>query len=89
MLLIKLKDYIKLHKQVPLAELERHFRLPRSQVEAMLQIWIRKGIVQKKEFSLPSPGNCCESRHCAGCTMPRTTEDKTTSSILVYCGETN
>ncbi len=47
MILAQLKDYIAAHGSVTAKELAQHFALSEDGVDAMLGVWMRKGVVSK------------------------------------------
>jgi len=59
MLLIEIRDYLRARTGVSLGELCRHFRLPESAMQGMLEQWVRKGRVVKLTASCAS--------HCGQC----------------------
>ena len=70
MLIMQLKNYVKTHRQASLGELSREFNLPESAIEAMMQPWIKKGIITKSVphfISLES--SSCSSKSCFSCQM--------------------
>lgn len=69
MLIMQLKNYVKTHQQVSLGELSREFNLPESAIEAMMQPWIKKGVITKSVphfISLKSP---CSNKNCSSCQL--------------------
>ncbi|MDR0588334.1 MAG: FeoC-like transcriptional regulator [Burkholderiales bacterium] len=61
MLLIELRDYVKERQEASLAEIASRFKLPESALEAMMQHWVQKGVIEVKTADSP----CC--RGCKGC----------------------
>jgi putative ferrous iron transport protein C len=59
MLLIEIRDFLQARHGASLGELCRHFRLPESAMQGMLEHWLRKGRVVK----LTAP--CAD--HCGQC----------------------
>lgn len=64
MLLLKIRDHIQLVGSVTLTDLARHFDMPESAMQGMMEQWVRKGkvIVVNNEIS-------CSSGACGGCTQ--------------------
>jgi putative ferrous iron transport protein C len=67
MILITLKQYLKQQRLVSMLELTQHFNVDSDIIRSMLQLFIRKGNVQKKTKT-----NLCGSK-CAKC-HPHMTE---------------
>lgn len=49
MILAELKSYIAEHRGVSRRELAEHFRLSEDGVEAMLAVWLKKGVISRQE----------------------------------------
>ncbi|BAX52456.1 ferrous iron transport protein C [Photobacterium damselae subsp. piscicida] len=60
MILQQLKQYIEQHGRTSRKSLAKHFALSEDGVDAMLEVWIRKGIVSKELVGCSSDG-CCQS----------------------------
>ncbi|PSW18754.1 ferrous iron transport protein C [Photobacterium sanctipauli] len=60
MILQQLKQYIEQQQRVSRKSLALHFGLSEDGVEAMLDVWIRKGKVGKELVGCESDG-CCQS----------------------------
>ena len=59
-MLIKMRDYCMKQGSVRLPDLADYMQLPASAVEAMMQHWIRKGIIQLSHEA-PSCNGCVQS----------------------------
>ncbi|PJG57458.1 FeoC-like transcriptional regulator [Aeromonas cavernicola] len=60
MILRELGAYLAAHQQVSRRELARHFHTSEDAIEAMLGVWMRKGMVIKRTRSACG-GRCCGS----------------------------
>ncbi len=58
MTLTELKEFVQARRIVSLKEISMHFRTDESAVEAMMERWIRKGVVKKIEMTEGSCGGC-------------------------------
>ena len=59
MILQQLKQYIEQHGRVSRKQLSDHFGMSEDGVEAMLDVWIRKGSVGKELVGCES-SDCCQ-----------------------------
>ena len=64
MLLLKIRDHLQLMGSATLTDLARHFDVPESAMQGMMEQWIRKGKVNVIEVPLD-----CGSGGCAGCSQ--------------------
>lgn len=62
MLMIAIRDYIKLQGRADLHSIAYHFGLPESAVTQMLSFWVNKGIIQRinQDISLS-----CRRQNCS------------------------
>ncbi|MCL2871885.1 MAG: FeoC-like transcriptional regulator [Betaproteobacteria bacterium] len=60
MILMKLRDYLKEKRAVSLSDAARHFDIPESAIQSMLEHWVRKGC------ATVDVGASCGSG-CSGC----------------------
>lgn len=67
MILAELRDYLRQRGQATLADLANHFDAEPEALRGMLEVWIRKGRVQR-QMATASCGTSCS--HCD----PHTTE---------------
>ncbi|WP_116135095.1 FeoC-like transcriptional regulator [Tropicimonas sp. IMCC34043] len=65
-MLMELRAYLKEHGSASLSDLSNRFRLPPEAIEGMLDHWVRKGRVARKNLACVCPG-CASSGGCAGC----------------------
>ena len=63
MILSELRDYIKLRRQVSLADIINHFETDEQAARAMLEVWINKGKIHRSSVS-DSCGSVCNK--CQG-----------------------
>lgn len=64
MIMIAIRDYIKLQGCVDLHNIANHFRLPESAVIQMLGFWVNKGIIKRINKDILVN---CPQRKCSGC----------------------
>lgn len=69
MLIMHLKNYVKARPKVSLSELSREFNLPESAIEAMMQLWIKKGVITKSVPHFMSLESSCSSKSCSSCQL--------------------
>lgn len=60
MILSDLRDYLKLHKRVALADLMNHFAMDADALRGMLDKWIKKGKLQKLSLESGCGTSCCK-----------------------------
>ncbi|GAA03629.1 FeoC-like transcriptional regulator [Photobacterium leiognathi] len=60
MILQQLKQYIEQHGRVSRKQLSQHFGMSEDGVEAMLEVWIRKGSVGRELVGCDST-DCCQT----------------------------
>lgn len=58
MILRELGEYLATQQKASRRELARHFHTSEDAVEAMLGVWMRKGLVAKRETQVCG-GSCC------------------------------
>lgn len=64
MILLNIKQYILQHKEVTLSQLAKHFHMPESAIEAMADVWVSKGILEKLTLNCSAFHNAA---HCGQC----------------------
>jgi len=64
MILIKLRDYLKEKRAVSLSDAARHFDIPESAIQNMLEHWVRKGCAAVEAAASCSSG-------CGGCSIAK------------------
>ncbi len=70
MILLELRDYIKEHKMVRLSDLARHFDIPESAVQPMVEHWVRKGnVVAQKMQDIVATNGCSSGGSCSSCSV--------------------
>lgn len=69
MILMELRDYLKEKRAASLTDMARHFDIPESAMQSMLEHWVRKGCAVV-DAGTPCSGGCggCRSR-CGGESM--------------------
>lgn len=67
MLMISIRDYVKLKGQVDLQNIARHFCLPESAVAQMLNFWIKKGVIKLITLSEQYDCGSAKCRDCFNC----------------------
>ena len=60
MILSEVRDYLKLRGQCTLSDIALHFDTDADAVRGMLDVWIRKGVVEKRSATA-SCGSSCQS----------------------------
>ena len=76
MILSQIRDYLKQRGQCTLSDIALHFDTDADAVRGMLDIWIRKGKVEKRSAT-ESCGTSCQS--C----------DPATTEVYSWCNNTN
>jgi feoC like transcriptional regulator len=69
MLIMQLKNYVKTRRKASLGELSREFNLPESAIEAMMQLWIKKGVITKSVPHFISLKSSCPDKSCSSCQL--------------------
>lgn len=63
MLITSIRDYVQLRGRANLLDVARHFRLPESAVEPMLDFWVNKGVIKLVNNNLLT----CAGKQCSAC----------------------
>jgi putative ferrous iron transport protein C len=63
MLITSIRDYIQLKGRANLQDVARHFRLPESAVQPMLNFWVNKGVIKL----IDNDALTCAGKHCSTC----------------------
>jgi len=58
MILSQLRDYLRQHQQATLGDIARHFDSDPLAVRGMLELWVRKGKVQRSSLTPACGGGC-------------------------------
>lgn len=64
-MLLDLRTYLEQHRSASLADLSNHFRVAPDALRGMLQHWIRKGLVERRDTELPCADGCAGA--CGSC----------------------
>ncbi len=88
MILSQVRDYLKQRGQCTLSDIALHFDTDANAVRGMLDIWIKKGKVEKRSAT-GSCGTSCQSCDPATTEVYTWRESKTTDKLAVnipgYC----
>lgn len=60
MILSDLRDYLRAHRRVALADIVTHFNMDADALRGMLGKWISKGKVRKVPLSASCGTSCCQ-----------------------------
>ncbi len=60
MILSDLRDYLREHRRVALADIVTHFNMDADALRGMLDKWISKGKVRKVPLSASCGTSCCQ-----------------------------
>lgn len=60
MILSDLRDYLRAHRRVALADIVTHFNMDADALRGMLDKWISKGKVRKVPLSASCGTSCCQ-----------------------------
>ncbi|MCL2298111.1 MAG: FeoC-like transcriptional regulator [Proteobacteria bacterium] len=85
MILMKLRDYLKEKHTASLSDVARHFDIPESAVQNMLEHWVQKGQVTVGYATVDAGASC--SSGCGGCSVGKSVEKNKThcgASSMVY-----
>ncbi len=82
MILSDIRDYIKQRGQCSLSDIALHFDCDADAVRGMLELWVRKGKVEKNSAT-PSCGTNCQSCDPATTELYSWSESKTVNKIYV------
>ncbi len=62
MILKQIKQYIDDNSRVSCKQLSEHFHMPENAIDAMIEVWVRKGLINKAIAN-------CKSSSCGKCTV--------------------
>ena len=58
--LVQLKHYLRTRKSTPLQDVALHFKVEVETVRPLLEVWIKKGKVSKREGAAGKCKGCCK-----------------------------
>jgi hypothetical protein len=82
MILSEIRDYLKLRGQCTLSDIALHFDTEADAVRGMLDIWVKKGKIEKRSATA-SCGTSCQSCDPATTEVYTWSESKNTDTIDV------
>ena len=71
MILIEIRDFIKMHQEVTLTQLSRHFDVAPDAMKDMVNRWVMKGFVSQMIMSDNCNTNSSCSSGCGSCTVAK------------------
>ena len=65
-MLLEIRKYLQEHGAASILDLSNRFRISPDALRGMLDHWVRKGTVSRRDFA-GDCGGCTSQGHCCGC----------------------